>query len=98
MLDELKSTYDDQQIIGELQKQVNAIIERDAYKTRIDAVVKTLTASVGSEEKAKAAVDKVFKDLGNQYSVGDIVTALEADAAKSTEVLESESVSYLNQV
>ena len=55
------------------------MIGRENDSSRIDAVVKKLASSVGSEDKARKAVEKVFVDLASQYSRAEIVTALEND-------------------
>ena len=46
---DLNKHYDDQTVIPVLQEQVDAMIGREKDSSRVDAIVKKLTESVGSE-------------------------------------------------
>ena len=79
-----------------------------AQGKRVDKVVRALTQTVGNDEKARAAIERVFDSLGDKYKADQLISALEKDVAKIAAVtkakkeserdVEDQSENYLNQV
>ena len=80
VLDDLNDTYDDQQIIPTLGEEVQSLLEQEELGKRTEAVIGKLSASIGSEFKARRAVAKVFEDVSKLYKQREIVYALETHA------------------
>ena len=82
VLDDLNETYDDGQILPVLMDQAKQLEVERAQGKRVDKVVRALTQTVGNDEKARAAIERVFDSLGDKYKADQLISALEKDVAK----------------
>ena len=72
---DLEGQYDQETVMPVLLEQIT--------EKRKDGVVAGLGPLVGSEEKARTAVENVFADLAGQFSDEEIVASLEQNVGTS---------------